>query len=181
MEYIYETVRSICAFIILTTVINNLLHGSSYRKYIRFFEGMILIVIVIKPLANIDNLALYELRLESYELKNELNLYESEAAKKIQKEYVKTLDNQLSSIVAENELRLVESTWDVNMDSTSDDYGSIESVYVKASMTSEISITDVHIDEEGNASLMVRSEALASRIAEHYGIDEKCIEVNVVA
>lgn len=50
MAAVYEWVRNITYFMIFITVVGNLLADSKYEKYLRFFAGMVLILLVLKPL-----------------------------------------------------------------------------------------------------------------------------------
>lgn len=50
MEAVYEWVRNITYYMIFITVAGNLLADSKYEKYLRFFAGMVLILLVLKPL-----------------------------------------------------------------------------------------------------------------------------------
>ena len=50
MTAVYEWVRNITYYMIFITVVGNLLADSKYEKYLRFFAGMILILLVLKPL-----------------------------------------------------------------------------------------------------------------------------------
>lgn len=43
-------IKEILVFLILTAVINNVLPDNSYKKYIRLFSGLILIIILISPI-----------------------------------------------------------------------------------------------------------------------------------
>ncbi|MBE5927567.1 MAG: hypothetical protein E7270_11485 [Lachnospiraceae bacterium] len=43
-------IKEILVFLILTAVINNLLPNNSYKKYVRLFTGLILIIILISPI-----------------------------------------------------------------------------------------------------------------------------------
>lgn len=50
MAAVYEWVRNITYYMIFITVAGNLLADSKYEKYLRFFAGMVLILLVLKPL-----------------------------------------------------------------------------------------------------------------------------------
>ncbi len=50
MAAVYEWVRNITYYMIFITVASNLLADSKYEKYLRFFAGMVLILLVLKPL-----------------------------------------------------------------------------------------------------------------------------------
>lgn len=50
MAAVYEWVRNITCYMIFITVASNLLADSKYEKYLRFFAGLVLILLVLKPL-----------------------------------------------------------------------------------------------------------------------------------
>ena len=47
MEAVYGWVKNIIYYMIFLSVVNNLLADSKYGKYIRFFSGMVLILLVV--------------------------------------------------------------------------------------------------------------------------------------
>lgn len=57
MDQIYSLVRNIVVYLILVTIVMNLVGKSSYRKYISIFTGMVLILIVAKPIVSLFNLS----------------------------------------------------------------------------------------------------------------------------
>lgn len=48
-EYIYGWVQDIAFYLVLITVLLHMLPDSDYKKYIRFFTGLILILLLITP------------------------------------------------------------------------------------------------------------------------------------
>lgn len=50
MAQIYEWARSIACYLVFVTVLSNLLAGSRYERYIRFFAGMVLLLLAAGPL-----------------------------------------------------------------------------------------------------------------------------------
>lgn len=197
MAGLYETVRNICAFIILTTVVNNLLHESEYRKYIRFFAGLVLIILIVNPLFRLlsmdeqlfHNIQMYQLRIDKDELKDELELQGADAFSDVTSQYVDMLNDTLAQIVENQGMYVADCKWEIDMDLQSSGYGNITHVYVKASMSSDIGIYDIRVDEDGNvgiaednnSSLSLRSEELSKAVSSYYGIDVDCVEIEVVA
>lgn len=53
MEGIFDWVKSIVFYLILLTVVTHLLPGKKYEKYVRLFTGMLMIMIVIKPVTQV--------------------------------------------------------------------------------------------------------------------------------
>lgn len=56
MELIYEWMRSLVFYSILASVVMNVLPNSEYQKYIRFFLGMLLIIVAVTPLLQLFGL-----------------------------------------------------------------------------------------------------------------------------
>ncbi len=50
MEAVYRWVRNIIYYVIFISVVNNLLADTKYEKYLRFFSGMVLILVAAGPL-----------------------------------------------------------------------------------------------------------------------------------
>jgi len=50
MEAVYEWIRNITGYILFMTVLDNLLPGKKYGKYLKLFSGMVLILLIIQPL-----------------------------------------------------------------------------------------------------------------------------------
>ena len=54
MDVIYEWVRSLMFFLILTTMVVNLLPDKKYEKYLRLYIGAVFLILVFSPLANLS-------------------------------------------------------------------------------------------------------------------------------
>ncbi|MCB6413645.1 MAG: stage III sporulation protein AF [Dorea sp.] len=48
-DYIYEWVRNIACYMVLVTAFIQIVPGNDYKKYIRFFTGIILIILLMTP------------------------------------------------------------------------------------------------------------------------------------
>jgi len=53
---VYSWVKNIIIFLVLSTIINNLLGKSTYKKYINLITGIILVILVISPLFKVFEL-----------------------------------------------------------------------------------------------------------------------------
>ena len=53
MGYIYSWVKNLVCFYILLTVVLHLLPKENYQKYVRFFSGMLLTILVISPILSL--------------------------------------------------------------------------------------------------------------------------------
>ena len=49
LEQLYEWIRSIAYFMVFSAVLTHLIPGQAYRKYIRFFTGLLLVLLLLHP------------------------------------------------------------------------------------------------------------------------------------
>lgn len=49
-EYLYQWVKNIAFYMVILTAVMQLLPNNSYKKYIRFFVGLILITMLSEPI-----------------------------------------------------------------------------------------------------------------------------------
>ena len=52
-EYLYEWMKNIAFYMVLMTAALHLIPGDGYRKYLKFFTGLLLILLVISPLLKV--------------------------------------------------------------------------------------------------------------------------------
>ncbi|WP_455714091.1 stage III sporulation protein AF [Anaerosporobacter sp.] len=158
MEQIYSLVRNIVVYIILVTIIMNLVGKSSYRRYISIFTGMVLILIVTKPILSLFNLS----DTFNYYFKNNLFMVESkdyndelmaadEAGKQaILSEYQNIVKDQIETVLTR--YKLYPSTVNASLDSdeSSDEYGLVTEITIVAAFTREdktIASSDINVDK----------------------------------
>lgn len=48
-EFIYEWIQNLAYYLVLVTAFLHMVPGSSYKKYIRFFTGIVLVILLIAP------------------------------------------------------------------------------------------------------------------------------------
>ncbi|MDO4260461.1 MAG: stage III sporulation protein AF [Eubacteriales bacterium] len=57
MQEILEMVRVVAVFYLLEQVVLNLLPGTGYEKYVKFYLGLLLVVLLLQPVFRIFRLA----------------------------------------------------------------------------------------------------------------------------
>lgn len=50
LDYIYQWIENVAFYMVLVVAVIQMIPGESYKKYIRFFVGMILILMLATPL-----------------------------------------------------------------------------------------------------------------------------------
>ncbi|MBQ2980668.1 MAG: stage III sporulation protein AF [Lachnospiraceae bacterium] len=112
MGILLNYIRNIGYFLILMSLVSNVMPDNSYKKYCRMFCGLILVVLVINPFYEFLNYngelkdifvdANYKSQVA--ELKSQLLIKEEGAVNRFKLEYEKLLANQLQGIAKEEGL-----------------------------------------------------------------------------
>lgn len=79
LEYIYEWIENIAFYLVIIVAVMQMIPGESYQKYIRFFAGMILILMLTGPVLNLfgmNDYQNYEYRKEMKEIEEATKYFE---------------------------------------------------------------------------------------------------------
>jgi stage III sporulation protein AF len=142
MEEIYAWIRSIVIYMILNTIIMNLLGGSTYKKYVSIVSGMILVLLVISPLLHImdfdDKLKDYftysNYSIETSDFKNDLQQMEHSQRKLIFAKYQGKIQNQIKAMLLEEGVCLHTFSMNVDQDVQSKTFGQITAFNITAAV-----------------------------------------------
>lgn len=139
MEVIYGWVKNLVCFYIFLTAILHLLPKESYRKYVRFFTGLLLVIMVFTPIFSLlkDKDSLYEkieqagFFQEMENLKLDTAYLESSQQKIYQEEYEKAICMDVEQMVERQELKAKK----VEVSLTAD--CQVEHIYIEAELSEE--------------------------------------------
>lgn len=139
MTAVYEWVRNITYYMIFITVVGNLLADSKYEKYLRFFAGIILILLVLKPLTGslrLDERIAYlfesiSFQKEADDFKEKLWGMEDERLQRVMSTYEEAVAMDIRSMAdtAGFSVRSVKVTIETDRDSPL--YGHVTDLYMK--------------------------------------------------
>lgn len=151
MEAWYSWVQNLVGFFLFMAVIDNLLPGKNYRKYIRLFAGTVLILLVLKPLTG--GLRLEEAIARSYEsfvfqyqaddLQEELLGMEAQRLEQMIRQYEEAVAVDVEQMAAEEKLAVIDCQVTIDGDAQSETYGQVVQI--------QVVVTGVE-DENGNLS-----------------------------
>lgn len=80
LESIYGWIQNVAFYLVMVTVLLHMLPDSDYKKYIRFFTGLILILLLITPVLKLFNIDYWVTDLyESKEYQNQIRRMEEAA------------------------------------------------------------------------------------------------------
>jgi len=150
MDEIYEWIKNIVIYMILNTVIMNLLGNSSYKKYVSIVSGMILVLIVISPLIkflNIEEQLDYffdsnRFVIEASDFENSLVQMEEQQRDEIFTEYKGKIRETVEKIIQKEGLYLLDFDVTIEADTESEKFGEILQFNIKASYNKSEEITE---------------------------------------
>ncbi|WP_313071665.1 stage III sporulation protein AF [Lacrimispora sp.] len=133
MEQLFEWIRSIIYYLIFITVVANLLPNKKYEKYIRFFAGMVLILLVLKPITGglrlDDTLAYYfesiTLKKEATELTGEIAKMDGQRLDKMITKYEDAVSGDLKAMAVSAGFNCNVSKAEINEDQDSKNFGHV--------------------------------------------------------
>lgn len=173
MDWITGTVREISVFLILVSIISNLVQGAEYKKYIRIVSGIIIILIIINPIKKLfDEDGIYNLFANEYkqneliELKKSMEGMNSEIYKKTMEEYEREIENKLKSVLEERGYAIDNIDVDINIE---DEELYIEKVYIRTG-----SRYGPYDEGVGRST----SEFIKSYLSDEYSIEKEIIQVD---
>ncbi|HEX3077526.1 MAG TPA: stage III sporulation protein AF [Lachnospiraceae bacterium] len=154
MEEIYGFVKNIVVYLILVTIIMNLVGKSSYRKYVSVFVGMLLILIVIKPVLRFFNLtdsydyyfSSNQFSVDAKSYKDDLLAADEAGQVAILAEYRNIIDSQIENMLSRYNLYPSDIQVTLDEEAGSSNYGSVTKVSISAAFTIDDSL-DHNADE----------------------------------
>lgn len=136
MEAVYGWVKNIIYYMIFLAVVNNLLADSKYEKYIRFFAGMVLILLVVSPLTGrlrldqqissmFQSISLYN---DANDLKSELWEMDDRRYEQIMGKYGEAVEQDIAAMAQADGLTCVSAQVQIDQDRNSSTYGQVKSI-----------------------------------------------------
>lgn len=178
LNEIYSWVKSIIIFMVLTSIISNLLGKSSYKKYINLITGIILVILVISPLLKLfqmdKTLDYYfttnTLLAEAQDLDSQLKDMENGKKEAIFKEYKDQIKLQVTKILEEEKIQVYDMEITIDEDDSSSNYGNIKSITVSGSrvVKEDNSKAAINIDSVKIDNIKISKEEEEPRKVKNY-------------
>lgn len=189
MEPLFSWIKNIAFFLILITAVKGTLPDNHFKKYIKFFSGMLLIILLISPISQLLNVdsdldlsfieKAYEMELE--EMQEEIGNLEYIQSDRLMSGYSDTILTQIDSIVGEEGLYLKKGQVKLVEDRNSENYGTIENISLVISNNKEnpnsIKIEDIKISGK-NKTDSIEMVNIKNKIIDFYKIPEELITIN---
>ena len=140
IEALYDWMKNIIVFMIISTVILNLLGKSNYKKYLGLVTGLILVLLVIGPILSLTGkINYFDFSMDSYEslfdaqdLSKEMFQMEERSNIDIFEQYKQVMINQTDSLISEKGLTVASMEITIIEDKTNPDFGKLVSLKLVA-------------------------------------------------
>ncbi|MBT9778917.1 sporulation protein [Clostridium sp. MCC353] len=194
MEELYGWVKNITCYLIFITVAVNLLPNKKYEKYIRLFAGMVLILLVVKPLTGSlrleDKISRYfesiSFQNEAEELKNDLIGMETMRLAKVIEQYQEAVAGDLEQMAQMEGFYPVSTSVTIEGDQEKENFGQVTRISMTVSTETgpqETVVEPVEKVEIGNRDQVVKENTslntLRKRIEEYYGLEGTYVEIQL--
>ena len=171
MTAVYEWIRNLTAFFLFLSVMENLLPGQKYGKYIRLFAGMVLILLAVEPFTsgfNLDEMLArsYEdlvIRGEAGELKEQLGATEQKRLGQILSQYEEAVGRDVRELAQSCGLTVMDCRVRIEGDEDSPEFRTVREI--AAVLPAQ--------------SAQAEKEKLSNRIQEYYGLEEQYVEIEI--
>lgn len=171
MEGLYDWIRNMTGFLIFLSVLEHLIPGKKYLRYIRFFAGMVLILIVLQPLTGSLRV---ENRIASYyksfvfqyqadDLKKEILGVEQARLEKLIRQYEEAVEQDVEMMAEDLGLTVRECSAEIGQNPERADFGTVTRIQV---------VAEAETDELAGR--------LRRRIISYYELEEAYVEIQIV-
>lgn len=197
MSVFYEWIRNIVIFLLLISLIYQLLPDSEYKKYMRVCAGLILIVIVFSPLLKLTEadmdfsyfFGLENLKTEIGSIEYPSSFYEAENERieAVTQNYKKQLEKEALNLFAEGPLYITEAYVEIETNIDSKDYGAVKSIWGTAALHKPekdkiTPVEPVNIGEEKGKTLVPAEyskevQAMREKLADYFMVDISAVSI----
>ena len=180
MTYFVQWVKNIAIFYIIASLIMHLIPGKNYQKYIKLFLGIITIVLLMKPLADIlsigDNYEKYlngNYNFQMQEsLKNELKIVDELQKEAVIGDYKNKIKENIRNYIESLEIKYIDADIEIELNEQKSNFGGITAI-------------NIYVDNESlinnsvNPSEELISIEIKKYLANFYNLDKRNINVYI--
>lgn len=145
MDFLYGWIKSIAIYMILVSVVKNLLPKSQFEKYLRLFTGLLVIVLVIEPFTRWRNLqdsmddlfSLDAYKQEMNQLQADFGQLGDKYEERVLGSYERQVKEQIELLLKEEGQRVRKVEFFVCMEEGAEDYGQLTRIDIYLENESE--------------------------------------------
>lgn len=197
MDFLYSWVKNLAVFMILISMIRNLLPKNNYEKYVRLFTGMLAVLLVMEPLIKILGMQdsiddLFSLDIYSQEM-DAMKENFLQAGSGFEESLISSYENQIRKqillLLKEEGIEAAQVEFYVCTDETDERYGSISRMEIYLGKEAEkrentdfpeIETPTVGTDIETeffSGYEQIEREKLAKKLCEYYNLERNQVRI----
>lgn len=190
---LFSWIKNIACFMILISIIGNLLPNSKYEKYMKLYLGILLILILVSPLTKlfhiedimVDFFEKENLKMELEDSGFQLELIEASKYESLKKEYQNGLYSSLENFLKEKELYLVHANIVWNENTQDENFGKVETITLVVSKEEKqkpdaISVDKVVVSVSSNLMDSSQEEnSLKNELGNFYNLPADNINISI--
>lgn len=181
METLYDWVQSIAVYMILVSVITNLLPKNHYEKYVRLFAGMVMIVLLLRPFSSLLQISNRLDRVFTLDIwKQELSSMEADFAgvgtelEDIRMEsYGEELKRQVMYLLEEDGVEVEELEYEICMEAGDERYGQLTGIKIYLESRGDVKIESPFLKEYEET----KNSRIKEKICEYYQLEREQVVV----
>ncbi len=181
MSYIFSWVKNLVCFYLLLTVILHLLPKKNYQKYVRFFSGMLLTILVASPILSLmgneevlkERISQAGLFQELDNLKMDTEHLENTQKERYLREYEKALEMDVSRMAEQKQMNVSQARVHLSQEYE------VESIEVTASLQEEESVFVQKASFADHMQEYPRVQELKQELMEFYRLEEAQISLSI--
>lgn len=193
MEYFVQWIKNIAIFYIIASLILNIIPGDKYKRYIKLFLGVVMVILLIKPIGRLTGLdgKFDELfwtgsyGAMSADLKAELAFADEERIRLITAEFEKKISDDIKEYVESLGAVYISSRPEINIDPASKGYGSLSRISVDISRGGAYSQGNIYVppvyaqDKDKYYEDELIAIEIKNYLADFYNLEKRNIYVNI--
>lgn len=194
IEQIYQWVKNIAFYLILITAVMNVLPNNNYKKYVKLFTGMVLVLLVLSPITSLLKLnrtmdftfMTSSFEQELNELDDQAESFEYAQKSRLFTGYEEEVAKEIGEVVEQDGLYPVDIQVVMEEDESSEDYGSIRQIHITAAYSQKqaegIYIEPVRIGTEEKEEYQPESMEeinIKNDLERFYNISASNININI--
>lgn len=145
IEGLYGWLRNITCYILFMSILDNLLPGKKYGKYLKLFAGMVLILLVVQPFTGSlrleDKIAHYYesfvFRYQADDLRQELLGVEEQRLEQMILQYEEAVGQDLTMMAEDSGLTVLACRAAIGREQETERFGMVQSVSMKVALAGE--------------------------------------------
>lgn len=180
-----ETIRNIFFACLLLQIVEYCMPDSTYRKYIKFYGGLVIIALIVTPVINMLSgtelierlIGKFENEKTSISLRNDIEASEQKTIEKIVEPYENEIVSHVSGVVDDKGLEMKKCNVTFDVDSTSSTYGSI--LMIDVSVGRKYTSLSPDLDEDIPSQYKLQIKNIKTELCRFYNLSDANINVSM--